>query len=162
MFKVKAEYSEQVNFKASLERVRGFFADVKNFIELMPSLESIRVDNQGIARWTIRAEIPLLGGMTETFAVHLAENSDERVEWSPAPIETKNFLRYAAEFMEKGSNETFVQIRQAVELRREKASELHLLAGLAGENIISNEMQKRVTQMIKTFLEKARTRLEQE
>jgi hypothetical protein len=36
-----------------------------------------------------------------------------------------------------------------------------LLAGLAGESLISNEMQKRVSAMIKTFLEKARKKLEE-
>jgi hypothetical protein len=37
---------------------------------------------------------------------------------------------------------------------------LHLLAGLIGEHRISAEMQKRVTEMVKTFLQRARMRLE--
>jgi hypothetical protein len=39
---------------------------------------------------------------------------------------------------------------------------LHLLAGLVGEGAISAEMQKRVGEMIRTFLERARAKLEGE
>jgi len=45
-------------------------------------------------------------------------------------------------------------------LRRPHAKDLHMLAGLVGEGAISAEMQKRVAEMIKTFLERARVKLE--
>jgi hypothetical protein len=47
-----------------------------------------------------------------------------------------------------------------VELRRKSARELHMLAGLAGETIISNEMTKKVSEMIRVFIERAKERLE--
>ena len=40
--------------------------------------------------------------------------------------------------------------------------ELHRLAALVGEGAISSEMQKRVGEMIKTFLERAQAKLEGE
>ena len=161
MFKIKANYSEQFEVRATAEKVREFFADVRNFVEKMPNIESIKTQSDGTALWTIKAQIPILGSMTEKFAVRLAENSANLIEYSPAPQETKNFLRYAADFEEQAGGKTRVNISQTVEIRRNKASELHLLAGLAGETLISNEMQKRVSAMIKTFLEKARKKLEE-
>jgi hypothetical protein len=47
-----------------------------------------------------------------------------------------------------------------VELRRRSARELHLLAGLAGETLISNEMAKKISEMIKVFIVRAKERLE--
>ena len=47
-----------------------------------------------------------------------------------------------------------------VELRRKSARELHMLAGLAGESVISSEMSKKVTEMIKVFIQRAKDRLE--
>ncbi len=161
MFKVKAAYSEQFEVKAKAESVRRFFADTRQFVELMPNIESIRAEADGTARWTIRAEIPLLGAMIESFAVQLSENSENLIEYTPAAAETQNYLRYAADFEERAAGKTTVNISQTVELRREKASDLHFLAGLAGEKIISQQMQSRVATMIKTFLEKAKSRLEQ-
>lgn len=160
MFTIRAAYSDQVEIKTSLERVAEFFTDIKNFVEMMPGVESIRTDAKGVTHWKIRAEIPIVGEMKQNFAVALSENSDERIEWSPVAGEKQNFLRYGVELMAKGANQTLVQFSQSVEMRRNSARDLHLLAGLAGESIISREMSKRVAEMIKTFVQKARERLE--
>ena len=160
MFRVKASYSEQIEIAASAERIREFFADTRNFVELMPNVESIKKKDDGTTLWTIRAEIPFLGAMTENFSVQMTENSANLIEYAPAASETKNFLRYAADFQERADGKTVVKVSQAVELRRNKARELHYLAGLAGETVISQQMQHHVSAMIKTFLEKAKNKLE--
>ena len=160
MFTIRAKYSDKVEVKSNLEKVREFFGDIKNFVELMPSVESIHTDAKGIAHWTIRAEIPIVGAMVQKFAVEPAENDEERIEWIPVSGETKNLLRYAAEFIEKGKDITIVQFTQAVEMRRDNARELHLLAGLAGESIISNEMTKKIAEMLKIFFQRAQEKLE--
>jgi len=67
---------------------------------------------------------------------------------------------FSAEFFEKAKDVTFVHFSQMVELRRKSARELHMLAGLAGETIISNEMTKKVSEMIRVFIERAKERLE--
>ncbi len=160
MFTIRAKYSDKVEVKTNLEKVREFFGDIRNFVELMPSVESIHTDAKGIAHWTIRAEIPIIGAMKQKFAVELAESGEERIEWIPLAGETKNLLRYAAEFIEKGKDLTIVQFTQSVEMRRDSARELHLLAGLAGESIISSEMTKRIAEMLKIFFGRAQEKLE--
>lgn len=160
MFTIRANYSDTIEVKSNLETVREFFADIKNFVELMPGIESIHIDAKGIAHWTIRAEIPFVGQMMQKFAVVKTEDGEEIIEWSPVAGEAKNLLRFAAEFLEKGKNQTLVHFTQVVEMRRNSARELHMLAGLAGESIISSEMSKGVAQMIKTFVRKAKEKLE--
>ncbi|MGB9179775.1 MAG: hypothetical protein WCB68_11070 [Pyrinomonadaceae bacterium] len=159
MFRIKAEYSEQLEMKTTLECAREFFGEVRNFVELMPGIENITREAGGIYRWMVRADVPMLGPMRAAFAVEQTENQPELIEWSPAPSENKNYLRYIAEFEERGAK-TLVRIAQKVEMRRQSAKELHLLAGLVGEGRISAEMQKRVTEMIRTFLQRARAKLE--
>ena len=61
----------------------------------------------------------------------------------------------------RGHN-VLIKVSQHVELRRAHARELHRLAALVGEGAISSEMQKRVAEMIKTFLERAQAKLEGE
>lgn len=160
MFTIKASYSGVFEVEAAIEKVREFLLDVKNFVELMPSIESIHTDGKGITRWTIRAEIPFIGAMKQIFPVRLEEENEDRIEWSPIAEEKQNFLRYAMELIEKGANKTAVQISQIVELRRPAARDLHKLAGLAGESLISREMNKKVAEMIKIFVGKSRERLE--
>lgn len=160
MFTVKAGYSDEIEVRTSIEKVREFFADVNNFASLMPGIASIHTDAKGVAHWKIQAEIPQVGQMVQKFAVQLTEDSQERIEWFPVSLETQNFLRFSADFLEKAKNVTLVHFSQMVELRRKSARDLHMLAGLAGESIISNEMTKKITEMIKVFVNRAKEKLE--
>ncbi|HMS41242.1 MAG TPA: hypothetical protein PKE69_13515 [Pyrinomonadaceae bacterium] len=160
MFTIRAVYNDTAEIKTNIEAARDFFSDIRNFIELMPGIESIHTDLKGVTHWKIYAEVPLIGTFSEKFAVELLENSEDRIEWSPIAGETRNFLRYSADFMEKGVNSTMVNFSQIVEMRRKSARELHLLAGVAGETMISREMSRRIGEMIKTFVQKAKNKLE--
>ncbi len=160
MFTVKAGYSDDVEVQTNIEKVREFFSDIRNFADLMPGITSIHTDAKGVAHWKIQAEIPLVGQMMQKFAVELSENSNERIEWFPVALETQNFLRFSADFLEKAKNVTLIHFSQMVELRRKSARELHYLAGLAGESLISSEMTKKVSEMIKVFIQRAKEKLE--
>jgi hypothetical protein len=160
MFTIKAGYSDNIELRSNIEKVRDFFADIRNFAELMPGIQQIHTDAKGVAHWKIQAEIPFVGAMMQKFAVELAENSEDRIEWSPLRTEAENFLRYSADFIQKAKDLTVVHFSQMVELRRRSGRELHYLAGLAGETLISNEMAKRITEMIKVFIDRAKERLE--
>jgi carbon monoxide dehydrogenase subunit G len=160
MFTIRTSFSDKFEVNASMEKVHEFFSDIRNFIELMPNVESIHASGDGTARWRIRAEIPFIGAMQQSFTVELAENSDERIEWIPKAGEKQNLLRYAADIIEKNSHSAVVHFSQNVELRRNSARELHLLAGLAGESRISKGMQAEVAAMIQNFVSRAKQRLE--
>src|ERR671932_1033450 len=129
VFQIKAGYDEKLEIKTTIERARAFFGDLRNFVELMPGVESIKAEAGGVVRWLIRAEIPVIGAIRQAFAVAQTEDDPARIEWSPAPHERGNFLRYAAQFEQRGAR-VVVRIAQRVELRRQHARELHMLAGL--------------------------------
>ena len=159
MFQVRAAFSEQVEWRTSVEAARAFFDDLKNFVELMPGVERITAEAGGIARWLIRAEVPVVGSIRQAFPVSKTLDEPARIEWAPAAGESKNFLRYVAAFEGRGEA-TRIRIEQRVELRRNSARELHTLAGLAGESRLSAALQKGVAEMLHSFLQRARTRLE--
>ena len=159
MFQIRAGYDEQVEIKTNVERARAFFGDLRNFVELMPGVESIKAEAGGVVRWLIRAEVPVVGSMRQAFTVEQTDDRPDRIEWSPAAQERGNFLRYVAQFEQRGAR-VLVKIVQRVELRRQHARELHLLAGLVGETRLSTELQKGISEMMRTFLQRARAKLE--
>lgn len=161
MFRIRASYADQLELRTTIERAREFFGELRNFADLMPGIEGIRKEAGGIMRWMVRAEVPVIGPVHATFTVEKTEDSPERVEWSPARTEVKNYLRYAAAFEERG-HKVLIRIAQHVEIRRQHARDLHRFAVLLGESAISAEMQKRVREMILTFLARAQERLESE
>jgi len=160
MFTIRAGFTDKIEIKQNVEKVREFFLDIKNFADLMPGIASIHTDAKGVAHWKIQAEIPHVGAISQRFDVVLTENSEERVEWYPLREETQNFLRYSADFLSKARDVTVIQFSQMVELRRKSARELHMLAGLAGESLISSELSKKVQEMIRVFIQQAKERLE--
>lgn len=159
MFAIRAAFNEQVEWRTSADAAREFFGDLKNFAELMPGVERITADAEGIVRWLIRAEVPVVGSIRQAFSVFQSANNPARIEWSPADGEDKNFLRYSATFEERGAT-TRIRVEQRVEIRRRSARELHTLAALAGEGRLSAALQKGVTEMLQSFLQRARARLE--
>jgi hypothetical protein len=161
MFRIKASYTESMELKTTLDRAREFFGELRNFVDLMPGIEGIRKEAGGIMRWIVRAEVPVIGSVHASFAVEKTDDRPDRLEWSPARSEMKNYLRYAAAFEERGQK-VLIRIAQHVELRRPHARDLHRFAALVGEGAISAEMQKRVREMIIVFLERAQEKLEGE
>ena len=159
MFAIRAAFNEQVEWRTSAERAREFFNDLRNYAELMPGVERITADAVGVARWLIRAEVPVVGSIRQAFSVFQSVDEPWRIEWSPAAGESKNFLRYSATFEERGAT-TRIRIEQRVELRRQSARELHTLAALAGEGRLSAALQKGVAEMLQAFLKRARAHLE--
>ena len=160
MFLIKAAYSEQMEWATNVERAREFLTDLRNIAELMPNVERITSEAGGIARWLIRAEVPVVGSIRQAFSVFQSVNDPTRIEWMPAAGEQKNFLRYSTIFEAVGATAARIRIELRVELRRQAARELHVLAGLAGESRLSAAMQKAVTEMMRTFLQRSRARLE--
>ncbi|HEY0378158.1 MAG TPA: SRPBCC family protein [Pyrinomonadaceae bacterium] len=160
MFRVRAEFREDLEVGASVESVRALFADPRSFARLMPGVESVEREGAERAAWTVRAEIPLVGAARGRFELERRDESASRIEWGPAPTEEKNLLRYAVAFEELGTGRTLVRMALRVELRRAHARELHLAAGLIGERRVSAGVQERVAEMMKTFLSRARAELE--
>ena len=143
MFTIRAGFTDKIEIKQNVEKVREFFLDIKNFADLMPGIASIHTDAKGVAHWKIQAEIPHVGAISQRFDVVLTENSEERVEWYPLREETQNFLRYSADFLSKARDVTVIQFSQMVELRRKSARELHMLAGLPAKASSAQSSQKR-------------------
>ena len=102
MFRIKASYADQMELRTTIEKAREFFGELRNFADLMPGIEGIRKEAGGIMRWAVRAEVPVIGAVHATFTVEKTEDTPDRLEWSPARSEMKNYLRYAAAFEERG------------------------------------------------------------
>src|SRR4030095_8821548 len=99
MFQLRAAFSEQVEWRTSLEAAREFFRDLRNFVELMPGVERITADARGLAQWLTRAEVPGGGPHPRgVFGAKLAGRADaHRVEpgrrREPEPPALRRHLR---------------------------------------------------------------------
>lgn len=159
MFIIKSNVIEIFEVQTTMIEAQKFFADTKNYVELMPNVESIQTDAQGIIRWNISVEVPMVGRWKMPFAVDFL-TTDDAIEWFPSSFEKQNYLMCVTRLIEKHEKMVAVTISHNLELRRKQATDLHLLAGFAGEKMISNEMKGEVAKMLKSFIKASKERLE--
>jgi carbon monoxide dehydrogenase subunit G len=160
MFRVKSAFKTELEIKAPVSKVRSFFSDFTNFIELLGGVETIRREPGGVARWMIGTDTPV-GHVRLSFPVRQTSAHADVIEWSPALNESKNLLRYSLKFVER-KGATMVDISQQVELRRERARDLHPGVGLMGEARISAALERRINEAIENFLARVKEKLEVE
>lgn len=160
MFIIKSNYSRQIEINADMEKTRAFFTDTQNFVKMMNGVESIIALSDTRNRWTIRVDFPIIGNIKQEFLVEKTSDDEDFIEWSPANGETNNLLRYSADLVAENENKSSVILMLNAELRREKASQIHFLAGMAGAETISQEMTKHIGKMLDNFLMEAKTKLE--
>jgi len=158
MFRVRSSFKGKIKVKAPLQSVRNFFSNLTNFTDMLGGVENIRRETGGIARWTIATETPV-GHVRFTFPVRETSPHADMIEWSPAPNEHENFLRYTLRF-EAHAGETVIDVSHHVELRRKRAWDLHPGVGLMGEARLSNALQRRINEAIENFLDRVKERLE--
>lgn len=158
MFRVRSSFKGTLKVKAPLQAVRNFFSNLANFTDMLGGVENIRHETGGIARWTIATETPV-GFVRFSFPVRETSPHADMIEWSPAPHESENLLRYSLKFEEQNSA-TVVDISHYVELRRKRAWDLHPGVGLMGETRLSNALQRRINEAIEGFLERVKEKLE--
>jgi len=159
MFRVRSSFKASVEVNAPLRAVKSFFSNHSNFTDMLAGVEAIRRETAGIERWTIATETPV-GHVRFSFPVRETSPHANLIEWSPAPNERENLLRYSLKFKES-NHTTIVDVSQQVELRRKRAWELHPGVGLMGEARLSNALQRRINEAIEDFLRRVKEKLEQ-
>src|SRR3954447_18477070 len=116
MFRVRSSFKDKIEIKAPLAAVTKFFSNLSNFTDMLPGVEGIRREQGGIARWTIATETPV-GHVRFSFPVRETSPHAEVIEWSPAPNERENLLRYSL-MLKESDQTTTVDVTHQVELRR--------------------------------------------
>ena len=158
MFRVKSSYKTQLEIEAPVSIVRDFFRNLSNFTDLLTGVDSIRRESGGIARWTIATDTPV-GRVRLSLPVRETSPHADVIEWSPAINENQNLLRYQLKFEEQNGT-TVVRVSQQVELRRNRAWDLHPGVGLMGEARLSASLERRINEAIDTFLLRVKEKLE--
>ena len=157
MFRIKSSFKAQLDIRAPIKRVEEFFSNLTNLSEMLWGVESIHLE-PGLVRWTIATDTPV-GRVRFMFPVRETSPHADTIEWSPAPNESENLLRYSLRFEEEKAA-TLVHVSQQVELRRARARDLHPGVGLMGEARLSNALQRRINEAIENFLAKVKEKLE--
>ncbi len=153
-FTISAEVEKSAVVNLPKEFVRNYIKDLDIYPRFFPDIVSVKTMNDSESEWVYAVDSPLASTFYLTFVlVEKQSTSDIMLLESKNP--EPDYLFCKAEFDSLGESSTNVTLNFKIKMTREKASDIHFMAGLLGENFISAQMKEKLDDDMETFIEKA-------
>lgn len=147
--------SADVEKNSTIDLAKNIVIDyIKNFDiypKFFPDIVSVRKLNDKDSEWQYRIKAPLASPYNLTFILE-----DKSPETDTLLLEStdsvKDYLFCKAVFDSLSETRTRVTMRFHIRMTREKASEVHFMAGILGEKFLSDRMREKLDSDMDTFI----------
>ncbi len=158
--------SETVNFTMSAEVERtasvnldkGFIAAyIKNldiYPKFFPNIVSVSKLNEKDSEWLYRVEAPLASPYNLTFVLEDKSTQNDTLLFE-SKDKTWDYLYCRGILTQVSEKKTKISFVFKISMTREKASDIHFLAGILGEKFLSEQMKEKLEGDLETFISKA-------
>jgi uncharacterized membrane protein len=153
-FTISAEVEKSSIVDLPRDFVRRYINDLSVYPKYFPDIMSVKKNNDMESVWVYRIDAPLAPAFYLTFTLELAKSTSSEMVLESKNPET-DYLYCKAVFDSLGELSTNVTLIFKIRLTREKASDIHFLAGILGENFISARMKDKLDGDMETFIENA-------
>jgi uncharacterized membrane protein len=150
-FTISAEVENKTTINLSQKIVHDYFEDLTIYPKFFPDMVSVTDKGNNQSEWTYRVDYPLAEAWNAVFEQFKKGTSENLLFESNST--DQNYLKCNASFTSVSSNRTLVDIYIKVVLTREKASDIHFLAGVLGEKLISEKMKSKLDDDLQTFID---------
>jgi hypothetical protein len=153
-FTVSAEVEKSAQVDLPRTFVRNYINDLGIYPRYFPDILSVTKNNDTESVWVYTVDAPLAPTLYFTFTLEQKTSTlDSMVLESKTP--KPDYLYCQAVFDSLGESSTSVTLTFKLSMTREKASEIHFMAGILGENFISARMKDKLEGDMETFIENA-------
>jgi hypothetical protein len=150
IFTISAEIEKTVIIGADKKAVTDYIKNVDNYPKDFPDVISVQHTGSNI-ELLYQVESPLTSPFEITFILtQRSNNADDIILESVNPEPDYFFSR--STFKDLGSSRTSVNVNLKVLIKREKASDINIIAGILGEDFISSRMRYKLKSSLETFL----------
>lgn len=112
---------------------------------------SVTDEGNNKSEWTYRVDYPLSPAWDVTFDEKENDSPNSELKFE-SDKNNNNYLYCSAVFRQVSESQTGVDITIKVRLTRDKASDIHFLAGVLGEKLISEKMKSKLEDDLQTFI----------
>jgi uncharacterized membrane protein len=154
IFTVSAEVEKSSVVNLPKEKVKEFISDLSIYPKYFPDIVSVKHLNDSESEWTYMVDAPLASPFYLTFIL-VEKNTSPDTMILVSKDSIPDFLLCKTNFVSTGDNRTSVKIDFRITMTREKASDIHFLAGILGESFISDRMHDKLEDDLEIFIEKA-------
>ncbi len=155
LFTVDASASVTYEVAIPRQELGTYLDDIGLFARNMPGV--VAVEPIGTQRYLYRTErsIPLSTPMRTDFEVCRATEGDSLTIYRSTNDQSSNYMECRVLIRPEGASQTSIGIHLRVRLIREHASDIHWLAPLLGETLISRQMSLDLEDMLHEFVNRS-------
>jgi hypothetical protein len=151
-FIISAAVERGVTINLDIKTIRSYMENLDIYTKNFPDMVNVKQTGDEESEWTYNVEYPLASAWNITFDQVRTDDSDSLIIFESKSSD-RNYLYCEANLTSLSQNRTMLRINIKVKLTREKASDIHILAGILGEDFINSKMKNKLDGDLKIFIE---------
>lgn len=152
-FTMAAEVERTASVNLQKDFISSYITNLDIYPKFFPNIVSVTKLNDTESEWIYRVEAPLATPYTLSFVLEDRGSSDTLLFESKD--KTKDYLYCQAVLDQVSEKKTRIAFVFKISMTREKASDVHFLAGILGEKFLSEQMKDKLETDLETFISKA-------
>lgn len=153
-FTLQAEVERTASIHLDKEFIAAYIKDLSIYPKFFPNIVSVTKLNDIESEWTYRVEAPLAAPYNLAFILEDKGQSADSLLFE-SKDKTMDYLYCSAVLTETVEKKTKISFVFKISMTREKASDVHVLAGILGEKFLSEQMKSKLEGDLETFISKA-------
>ncbi len=153
-FTISAEVEKSASVDLPKGFVRDYIKDLTIYPRFFPDILSVTKNNDTESVWVYMVDAPLAPTLYFTFTLEEKQSTPDLMILESKDPEP-DYLYCKASFDSLGERSTKVTLYFKLRMTREKASDIHFMAGILGEDFISSRMKDKLDGDMETFIENA-------
>jgi hypothetical protein len=154
MFTIQASLRRVYEVPVSVARLCDFFSHPDSFARNMPIIEYVvPVEDYDVSRWHFKVKVPIISPIEWDFLIRRRVSAETGEIFYSADEDAADFFRCEVYVRENPNGMTDADVSLQMRVVRERASEIHPLAGMVGDQWISRIVHERMDKMATTFVQ---------
>ncbi len=152
-FTMSAEVVRNASISLDKDFIAQYIKDLQIYPKFFPSIVSVNKLNDIESEWLYLVEAPLATPYNLTFILEDKSSGDTLLFESKDKV--KDYLYCRGILTQVNEKKTKISFEFKISMTREKASDVHFLAGILGEKFLSEQMKDKLEGDLETFISKA-------
>lgn len=153
-FTISAEVERAAVIHLEKDFISVYINNLDIYPKFFPNIVSVKKLSETDSEWLYRVEAPLASPYELTFLLEDKSSSADTLLFE-SKDKAKDYLFCNAVLTSAGEKKTKVDFVFKISMTREKASDVHFLAGILGEKFLSERMKEKLEGDLETFISKA-------
>jgi uncharacterized membrane protein len=153
-FTMAAEVERNSSVNLDKDFISAYIKNLDIYPRFFPNIMSVTKLNETDSEWLYRVEAPLATPYNLTFVLEDKSNSADTLLFE-SKDKLKDYLYCRGVLSQVSEKKTKISFIFKISMTREKASDIHFLAGILGEKFLSEQMKDKLEGDLETFISKA-------